>query len=88
MDAALAANPENREALHSRGQIHVIRQEWDLAMKDFDRCIELDPKDAAAYRERGNTYADLGDTRQAMRDLTISVNKETLDCLGSDEIEW
>ena len=37
------------DALNGRGQIHVIRRELDEALRDFDRCIQLDPRDPATF---------------------------------------
>jgi tetratricopeptide (TPR) repeat protein len=39
------------------------------AIKDFDKAIELNPKDADAYSNRGFTYGKLGDSGKAIRDL-------------------
>jgi regulator of sirC expression with transglutaminase-like and TPR domain len=38
----------------------------------YDRVIELNPKDADAYYNRGKAYERLGDSRFANQDLKIA----------------
>jgi hypothetical protein len=48
------------------------------AIEDFDRAIEINPKDANAYQNLGVTYAKLGNHRQAIEDFdrAIEINPE------------
>ena len=48
----------------------------DEAMVDFDKAIELDPKNADAYAERGNTkfLYDRGDEGRSDIDKAIEIN--------------
>ena len=45
--------------------IAVLRKQakgdFNAAIADFNRAIELNPKDAVAYSNRGNTKRDKGD---------------------------
>ncbi len=43
------------------------------AIKDLDRAIELNPKDARAYFIRADKYRELGDYRQAIQDLDRAI---------------
>ena len=47
--------------------------DYQQAIKDFDRAIELDPKLAEAYWGRGNTYHALGDYQQAIKDFDRAI---------------
>ncbi len=37
-------------------------------MEDYDKAIELDPNDAAAYYNRGISYSELGQDQRAIED--------------------
>ena len=65
--------PDNREALQGRGQIYVLRRELDAALRDFDRCIQLDPRDPAGHTGRGGVNYLKGDFKEAIEDYTQAV---------------
>jgi tetratricopeptide (TPR) repeat protein len=41
----------------------------DLAIADFNKALEIDPKDAHAYSIRGSVYTEKGQYDQAISDL-------------------
>jgi tetratricopeptide (TPR) repeat protein len=47
--------------------------DYQQAIKDFDRAIELDPKLAGAYWGRGKTYHEVGDYQQAIKDYDRAI---------------
>jgi tetratricopeptide (TPR) repeat protein len=53
-------------------------QEYERAIEDFGRAIELNPEDATAYHNRGSTYGDLQEYEQAIEDYdrAIELNPE------------
>src|SRR4051794_40199728 len=54
-DQALAADPTLREAYLHRGVAYRGHGNYDRALADLDRAIELEPRDARAYAERART---------------------------------
>src|SRR5262249_52680173 len=40
----------------NRGVEYEIKQEYDKAIEDHDQAIKIDPKNPAAYNNRGNAY--------------------------------
>ena len=50
---AIKANPTNPELYINRGMARTNRKDFDGAIKDFSKAIELDPKNAHAYNGRG-----------------------------------
>ncbi|UNO41443.1 tetratricopeptide repeat protein [Streptomyces sp. MST-110588] len=56
-----------------RGREHRKAQEWDAAFADFDRCIELDPRDVGAFVGRGLTHRHMQQFERALQDFTRAV---------------
>jgi tetratricopeptide (TPR) repeat protein len=66
-DAALA-----RDSLNSAVE-HGLKGNYDRAIADCSEAIELDPKLAAAYSERGKAYAAKGNTQRAIADYNEAI---------------
>jgi tetratricopeptide (TPR) repeat protein len=43
------------------------------AIRQYDRAIQMNPRMARAYLERGNAYADLGDDQRALKDYSEAI---------------
>ncbi len=54
-DQALAADPTLREAYLHRGVAYRGNGNFDRALADFDKVIQLEPQDARGYAERART---------------------------------
>jgi tetratricopeptide (TPR) repeat protein len=66
---------ENLEVivLHSHGYTLNEKEEWDLAIKDYTKAIELDKKFKDAYLDRGEAREELGESDLAIDDYTIAI---------------
>lgn len=56
-------------ALCNRGEAYSRKGEYDRAILDCSRAIELNPNFAAAYYDRGLAYKNKGETSRATDDL-------------------
>lgn len=56
-------------AFLSRGFAFHNKKKYDLAVADYDKGIELNPKDASAYLNRGNSYEQMGNLEKAAADF-------------------
>jgi tetratricopeptide (TPR) repeat protein len=56
-----------------RGQGLLQQQQWDKALADYSRAIELDTKYAEAWWQRGKTYAALKQWDKAITDQTQAI---------------
>ena len=51
----------------------IISKHHKEAIGDFDKAIELNPEDAAAYNNRGNAKADLTQYKEAIADYDKAI---------------
>ena len=48
-------------------------QNYNAAIDDLDRVINLNPQDSNAYHNRGVVYADLGEYQRAIADYDEAI---------------
>ena len=72
-DKATSLNPTGEQAFNSRARLYFdIAKTKDtlmLALQDYNRAIELDPKNGEFLINRGATHARLGDVNKAIADI-------------------
>ena len=56
LNKAIAINSENSRAFSTRGQILMLTNKFDEAIKDFDKALQIEPSYADALLFRGNIY--------------------------------
>ena len=61
--------PLNDRAYLTRGSAYWTIGRREAALKDYDRCIALNSRNAKAYIGRGNVYSDEGRYDEALRDF-------------------
>lgn len=69
----IKANQLDYRALNNRGNEYEKRGHHDLAIDDYNRCIELRPDFALAYINRGNTYQKIGNYNRALEDYNKAI---------------
>lgn len=65
--------PTTAAGYFSRGRADYVLGEYEGAIANFARSIELDPEDAEPYIWRGEAYAKLGEFDRAMPDLATAL---------------
>ena len=66
-------NPQEAAAYNIRGLSHVHLDQYEPAIEDYTRAIEIDPQDAANYFCRGLCYAELRQFDQALADFSQAI---------------
>jgi tetratricopeptide (TPR) repeat protein len=61
-NAAIQVRPE-------RSAVFVLRAEWDKALQDAQRGVELEPDNAQAYKARGIAHKVRNETEEALADF-------------------
>ncbi len=56
-----------------RGFVNAERKDYDKALADYNKAIELDPKFATAYYNRGFVDADKKDYDKALADYNKAI---------------
>ncbi len=64
-------------ALSWRGQTYRLMKRYEAALQDFDREIELDPKDAWAIARRGITYGLMKRDQGALADFDQAIELDS-----------
>jgi tetratricopeptide (TPR) repeat protein len=62
----------SRELLR-RGNGHFDKGEFEAAVADYTKAIEIEPDYSDAYNNRGLTYSDRGDKDRAIADYTKAI---------------
>jgi tetratricopeptide (TPR) repeat protein len=60
-------------AVTRRGNVRIQAGEYALAIDDFNKALQLDPKSAEAYHGRGLAYSQLGELDRAIADLSEAI---------------
>lgn len=71
---AVAKQPDSYYALYSRGAARNLYRDYNGAMNDYNKAIDLNPGFAQAYTFRGALRDQLNDTAGAMKDFNKSLN--------------
>lgn len=57
----------------NRGVMYAQKKEYDKAVEEFTKAIELQPKDPKNYRNRGLTYRLMGETKKSQADYAKAI---------------
>jgi tetratricopeptide (TPR) repeat protein len=66
-------------AYSNRCGAYTSKGDYDKAIADCDKAIELKPKNAAAYDNRGNVYQAKGDHDRAISDYDKAIELDPKD---------
>ena len=58
------------------------KSQWENAIQEFDKAIQIDPDYADAYRGRGNAYWRLAQFQNAVDDHTMALQIDPDDALA------
>jgi tetratricopeptide (TPR) repeat protein len=66
LDAVTDLDPDNAEAWHQRGIVHLMQNDTDQALADLRRAIAVDPHHYKALRDLGAVLQQTGDKKGAL----------------------
>lgn len=88
---AIQKDPRFVDAYYNRGVLYFVLKDYRLALRDFNRTVELNPGLAAGYAGRGSAYARLNDEARATEDFKTAARLGHEDArrhLASQGIAW
>jgi uncharacterized protein involved in outer membrane biogenesis len=85
LDRAITANPNDATSISRRGQMHVLKGNFSLAIRDFDEVLRQRPRDPEALNNRCWARAILGELQVALRDCNdaLAIRPTYADALDS-----
>jgi uncharacterized protein involved in outer membrane biogenesis/tetratricopeptide (TPR) repeat protein len=85
LDRAIASNPNDATSISRRGQMHVLKGNFSLAIRDFDEVLRQRPRDPEALNNRCWARAILGELQVALRDCNeaLTIRPTYADALDS-----
>jgi tetratricopeptide (TPR) repeat protein len=82
---AIDQHPSHAAAAYcARGSYWLAQNEYDKALADLTKAVELSPQDSLAWRQRGTCLLDKEDFEAAARDLTKAIELNPNDALAYD----
>ncbi|MEE8574321.1 MAG: tetratricopeptide repeat protein [Thermodesulfobacteriota bacterium] len=80
-EKVLRLDKDNKEAIiqmvhayFSRGFLYNFKGEYDSAIIDFDKAIDINPNDGLSYNSRGLSYYNKGETDRAIMDFDKAID--------------
>lgn len=68
--------PPDAAFYRTRANAHIVKAEYDSAIADYGKAIELNPKDSMTYFFRGDSYEKTGDLEKAVADYQKAVESD------------
>ena len=67
---------------NNRGAAYIKIQDYERAIKDFNKAVELQPERAEPYNNRGRVWLQLGEWGKAKEDL-LTAEKMGMDIIAA-----
>ena len=67
--AAVQSGVLDKQLLASRGYSYLLNSEFDKALADFAKAIEVDPRFPWPYRDRALTLSRMGKNEEGLKDV-------------------
>jgi len=68
-DQIISLKPRSAQGYLARGQVHDLKNDFDLAIADFTQALALDPKARQIYQQRGSVHFKAGHIKESIADF-------------------
>ena len=75
-------NPKGAVAYLNRGNVWLLKHEYDKAIADYNEAIRIDPRYAIAYNNRGLAWSDKKEYDKAIADYNEAIRLDPKDALA------
>ena len=69
----IAKSPNKARAYNNRAKAYSVARQFNLALPDYARAVEIFPRYTDAYKNRGLLFAEIGDWNKALADADKTV---------------
>jgi tetratricopeptide (TPR) repeat protein len=69
----ISKSPNKARAYNNRAKAYSVARQFNLALPDYARAVEIFPQYADAYKNRGLLFAEIGDWNKALADADKTV---------------
>jgi tetratricopeptide (TPR) repeat protein len=83
---AIEQDPKFVPAYNNRGNVYYDRDEYELALKDYNKAIALKPDYVIAYHNRGRLYFDKMDYEKALKDMNKVIELKPTDAYSYNNL--
>ncbi len=63
----------------NKGYEHILDEDYEAALKDFNKAIEIDPRSVEAYNNRGIVLGIMGNHYRAIQDFNMAIDLKPSD---------
>ena len=67
LDATVDLAPDDAEAWHRRATVHFLQKDYELALADLRRAVDIDPRHYSAMKDLGVVLQALGAKKEALQ---------------------
>jgi tetratricopeptide (TPR) repeat protein len=78
LNVRLARSPQDVELLLARGDVFHEMRQWERAIANYDRVLQIDPQNATAHAKRGAVAFAREDYQQAVAECTAAIGIEPI----------
>lgn len=86
LEEALLENPFHPNILSDRGFVYIHLKKNDLAMNDFDLCVDLQPEYGYRYSARAYAKEYFGDIQEAITDYEKAIELDGNDWISHQNL--
>ncbi|MCB9771759.1 MAG: tetratricopeptide repeat protein [Candidatus Omnitrophica bacterium] len=70
-------SPESFVAYNNRGRIYVSREQYDLALADYQESVRINPTYSKVHKNLAMIYERTGDTKEAILEYTKAIESDS-----------
>ena len=78
-------SPGKARAITNRGSAYATLGEWDRAMEDYSRALQLDPKFPISLMSRGFAFKNMGKYEKAVADYSVAIEVDPYNKLAYND---
>ncbi|MFC1579801.1 tetratricopeptide repeat protein [Thermodesulfobacteriota bacterium] len=75
-------------AYFNRGLARMLKQEFNMAIGDFTKALEINPRDVVAYGLRGEAYFEKRQFNKSHSDFTKALTTDPMNAIAYNQLAW